>query len=52
MVDLGFIDADDVRLGLFKIILQVLLVENGTNAIHIPGADQQFAWSLAVAVLP
>lgn len=52
MVDLSFIDADDIWPGFFKVVLKILLVENGTNAIDVPGADQQFAWSLTITILP
>lgn len=52
MVDLGLIEADDIRLALLQIILKVLLVEHRTNAINIPGANEQLVWGLAVTVFP
>ena len=52
MVDLGFVDADDIRLALLQIILKVLLVEHRTNAIDVPGTYEELVWGLAVTVLP
>ena len=52
VVDLGLVEADDVRPALLQVVLQLLLVQHRTDAVHVPGTDQQLARGLAVAVLP
>lgn len=48
----GLVNADNIRLWLLKVILEILFPKDRPDAIHVPRWNQQLLWGFTVPVLP